>query len=792
MKTQHWKYFSITALILAVAGLAGLAMLGSSLSAAAAPGAAPSAAMQSAVMSSLPEANCLPGEAPNTRICELWAMPGELALPGTENPVPVWGFSSDPAGPGQVPGPIIRANPGETLTIVLHNQVQGEVISLAFPGQESVVPDLEGVATGGEASYTFGPLQTGAFLYEAGLTPGGARQVAMGLAGPLLVGQPLDGSQEVVLVFGEVDPAFNANPTGFLMNRFRSKYWLINGQAYPDTGWIEIAAGSNVLLRYLNAGASPYSIGLLGLDQLVIASDGVTLPFSHGAVATSIAPGQTLETQVSVPADAVDGTLYPLYNASLHQHNNNQRLADGSRRNAFGGILTFLKVTGGGGSSGIGPIASAVSISPSKTNGAENVTLYATLTDDDGNVVGYEYFIDSLGSIGTGTFVSVTPDSSVSVSQVFTPTELAALSGGQHTFYIRGLDSSGNWGNAGSAVLTLDIAGPHILGLGLAPNPTNGNVNVALSGTADDRMSGNSTVVAAEYRIDSDAWQVMNFSPANSSFTGLSATIESATLATLPEGAHTVEVRAQDDLDNWSLAYGMVTLTLDKTGPQVTAASLSPSTLDLNQPLPATIRLTASLSDPLSGGVQSTLSNAEAFINTAGAPGTGIALYPSDGLFNETSEDVYYNIPPSTFATLPPGTHYVLVVGKDKAGNWGPAGSAAITVIGVTADTTGPTVSNVALNPNPTAGATSVTLTALATDTQSNIAEVVWFQGTTPPKKLNYMTAVDGIFDELSEDVVASINIRNWKAGDYVISVRARDVAGNWGTIVSRTLTVTK
>jgi hypothetical protein len=350
------------------------------------------------------------------------------------------------------------------------------------------------------------------------------------------------------------------------------------------------------------------------------------------------------------------------------------------------------------------------------------------------------------------------------------------------------MDALGNWGAPGSAVLTLDKAGPEITGLGLNPNPTNDMVDVVLSATADDRATGNSIVTAGEYRLDGGAWVAgMTVSPTGSTVAGLSATIPAATIAGLSEGPHTVEVQAQDDLGNWSLVPGSITLNVDRTGPSVSGATLNPNTIDLNQPLPATVRLDASVTDTLSN-----VANAEGFIDTVGDPGTGFALYPTDGLFNSLSENVYYNIPGAHFATLSPGEHRVYVVGKDAAGNWGPAGFATITIVGQVADTTGPTVSNVAVSPNPTNGATSVILTATATDTQSNIAAVIWFQGTTPPKKLTYMTAVDGIFDELSEDVITPINIRNWRPGTYVISVRARDAAGNWGPIASTSLTVTR
>ena len=53
--------------------------------------------------------------------------------------------------------------------------------------------DTAGVANGGTRTYTFTAARPGTFLYEAGHTSGGARQVAMGLAGALVV-LPADGT----------------------------------------------------------------------------------------------------------------------------------------------------------------------------------------------------------------------------------------------------------------------------------------------------------------------------------------------------------------------------------------------------------------------------------------------------------------------------------------------------------------------------------------------------------------------------------------------------------------------
>jgi hypothetical protein len=611
----------------------------------------------------------------------------------------------------------------------------------------------------------------------------------MGLFGPLVVedGQYPD-AQEIVLVFSELDPAFNANPGTFSMINYQVRYWLTNGRAFPDTGEVAVAAGSTVRLRLLNAGGETHPIAVLGLNQTVLASGGTWQAFPYGVFAAPVAAGQTMETLLQIPF-VQDGTVFPLYEAGLHQHNNNQRVG---RKTAFGGMLTFLRVSGNGTPPDIGPVASSVAVTPSKTGGSVPVVLSATFTDNDANVVGFEYFIDNLGAAGTGAWVDVAPGSPVDGQVTIAVEVLQGLSGGQHTFYVRGKDANGFWGTPGSAVLTLDKAGPAILGLGLSPNPTNGTASIAISGTADDRNNGNSIIIAAQYSLDSQAWVAMNYSPLNSTYAGLSATIPAADAALVPEGLHSVVVRAQDEFENWSDPYGAAILRIDKTGPQVTAGSATPNVIDLSQPLPASVRLNVSITDPMSNGLQSTLVKAEGFINTAGAPDTGFSMYPTDGLFDEADEDAYYNIPGAYFSSLPVGEHQLLARGKDKAGNWGDLFAVTITIVDAAPDTTPPTLTNPIVSPNPTAGANSVRLTATATDTQSNIAGAIWYVGTEPPKKPNYMTASDGSFNSLSEALEATINVRTWKAGTYILSVRAYDAAGNWSLIKTVTLTVTK
>jgi fibronectin type 3 domain-containing protein len=139
-------------------------------------------------------------------------------------------------------------------------------------------------------------------------------------------------------------------------------------------------------------------------------------------------------------------------------------------------------------------------------------------------------------------------------------------------------------------------------------------------------------------------------------------------------------------------------------------------------------------------------------------------------------------------------TYYYRIAAVDTSGNEGTASDGAS---GTTnADATGPVTSNVVADPNPTDGATSVTLTASVDDStsgNSSIYAAEYFVGTvgedgngTP------MSASDGAFDSSTEEVIASIDVSGWAIGTYTIYVHGMDAVGNWGTTSSVVLEVTE
>lgn len=623
----------------------------------------------------LEPATCTYDAGTNVRTCELYATTGIINLPGVVDPIPIWGYTFDPAGDATLPGPAIIANEGETLVINLHNNIP-ETTGLYLQGQ-MVAPDLEGVAPAGTGTYTLNTLSPGTFLYEAALLPNSQHQVALGMFGPLVIrpaGQPQRAydenstfTDESLVVLSEIDPALNysADPATFDMRDYAPEYFLINGKAYPDTDEILTDWGNNLLLRILNAGMFDHTMGLLGLDQSIIATDGFPLLYPRQAVTWTIAPGQTTDTLVSLPliadAPAGDGE-YLLYESSLMLHNG----AGGG----FGGMMTFITpITDTGPLPEVGPSPSFVSIDPSNTNGTMDATLTATIP----GATSAEYFIDVVGTDGSG--VSMVNAGGGQFTAAVPAADLGTWMSGDYTFFVHGNDGA-LWGDYNFAVLHLDKEGPMTKIDSISPNPSNGTLAVEFRATGDDRMTGNNEIIAGSYWIDSGAQASMTIDTVGS-IASMSATIPAIDMEGLTEGEHTLYVNSTDSWGNVGMASS-ASLNVDQTGPIITSVSVIPGVLtELSA-----VRLNTALTDAPSGSpaVNSTVQKAEGFIDAVGEPGTGFPLIPRDGLFDEQMEEAYGDVSFATILSLSDGVHTLYVHGQDSSGNWGATSSVAFSI----------------------------------------------------------------------------------------------------------------
>ncbi len=261
------------------------------------------------------------------------ARDGVIQMPDG-NTVYMWGYALGD-GPFQHPGPVLCVNQGDTVTIVLHNDLPVDV-SLTFPGQADVLadgglsqPQYDGggalvslaqtaAANGGTVTYSFVAAEPGTYYYASGTDA--ELQVQMGLFGGLVVrpsGHPdwayndlatqFNPDTEFLLILSEIDPVLhsavntavlNSQSVTYDMTQYRARYWLVNGRAFPDTiapngaDWLPAQPYGSLarihpydavnnplpaLERYIGIGPVEYPFHPHGFNGRIIARDGNVL-----------------------------------------------------------------------------------------------------------------------------------------------------------------------------------------------------------------------------------------------------------------------------------------------------------------------------------------------------------------------------------------------------------------------------------------------------------------------------------------------------------------------------------
>ena len=820
---------SATALVASVtAALAAVA--GAEASAAPAPAAAGVAAPTAAAGGPTSVGRLTPRGctgSPGAVSCDLYAKPGTIQVAGLN--LPIWGFAADATTAATAPGPLLVITQGDTVTVTLHNGLTSNV-SLALPGQASVDnggtgDDLTGASPGATATYKFTASRPGTFVYEAGHTKNGARQVAMGLAGALVVipsaGGTSDGNpsgypdtaydDDAPLVLSEIDPALNnsPDPLTYDLRHYRPAYRLINGQAFPQTNAIATDQGHRVLLRYVNVGQQTHAMSILGGSQTEVAQDGHPMKYSTTVTAESVDPGTTLDTLLTMPgtngtqADAKTATKVAVYEANGALDNNAQvaGVVDGQPAQvAFGGMLTFLDTQAPVDIStdNVGPTAKSVAVSPSPSDALSDVTVTATISDaatGASPIAAAEYVIDDdnpSGSVapGAGTAMNVADTTAVTTTATATiPASVLAdanFSAGKHIVYVRGEDAHLNWGVVGSVVLNVPKTGPATTNGTATPPLTNGSSAIDISATGDDSTAGG-TITAAEYFLDTApapaAFGSGTTMTVNRPATVVSVDANYTGAAALPEGVHHFWVHVKDDLGLWGPLLDIPVL-IDKTGPTTLAATTSPPATNgvvADPSNPGYVQITAEVSDP-NGALGSNLVAAEAFLATAptaASNGKGLQMRPIDGKVDSQDEHFYALVPLSQIKAYKDGKLTIYVHGKDAAGNWGDATVNPATLL---IDRVAPTLTGLSASLTA-AGNPGIALTSTLAEANTLSNAEYWTSATDPG--VGKATAATLSVAAGAVTVNASFPAT---AVTTTYHVRVRDTAGNWSAAVVGTV----
>ena len=475
------------------------------------------------------------------RTCDLFAKGNGSVTVGSgtsSSLVPFWGFTTSDAAKPVLGGPKLVATEGEKLAFTVHNQLDPRAgkVSITVPALVGA-PDLAGVspgATGASSSFTL--TKPGTYIYEAGLTPGGARQVAMGLSGLLIVRPSVTNSansakcaydstvsttdcvalhdprnyfdREKVVVVNELDAAFNADPFRSDTGDYHPTHFFVDGVAYDpakaaldpsdptfnaavNNVRFDAAPGETVLMRYADLGLREHSLNVVNLLQTETARDANPLPGANVQNTEFLNAGQTADTYITIPAGAVTGTQYPLYDAGLHLNN--------GAVGGLGGMYAFLDVVNGATAANVGPVGSGATATPTFSTATPNIdngqiptvtvtstfTAQAPASGPTPGITSVQWELDGVpGPTGLWHPSGVTPapGTTASVSFQVSSTLLMQLLGtepdrvfGDHTIWLQATDTNGKPGPAIGASFALAMRDPVISTLSINPQVTNGS-----------------------------------------------------------------------------------------------------------------------------------------------------------------------------------------------------------------------------------------------------------------------------------------------------------------------------
>lgn len=212
------------------------------------------------------------------KVFNLTAKPVKWPITGNTT-VTAWTYN------GTVPGPLIRVNEGDTVRVILKNELP-EATSIHWHGLP-VPNNQDGVA---EPAVTQKPIMPGeTYTYEFVAKPAGTymyhshvqtdRQIPIGLSAPLIIdpagAKTYDKDFVVMLNEWQIkDGKTYAAMPG--MNE--PNYFTVNGKSYPDIPTINVKKGERVRVRLIGAGQFEHPMHLHGMSFKIVATDGNPVP----------------------------------------------------------------------------------------------------------------------------------------------------------------------------------------------------------------------------------------------------------------------------------------------------------------------------------------------------------------------------------------------------------------------------------------------------------------------------------------------------------------------------------
>lgn len=238
---------------------------------------------------------------------------GKHKFPFFNTETPVWNYND------QVPGPVIKAKQGTTITVNVLNELKeptsvhwhGLRIDNKMDGVPGVTQDP--IQPGENFTYRLKLSDAGTFWYHPHLNS--SEQLERGLKGVLIVDEkdPLPWNQDIVWLIddwflqqdGTIFPHFITHHDLMHDGRWGNAV-TVNGQVQPE---IFVNPGERIRLRLINgANARIFTHVLEGLSAKVIAVDGQPVSQTFTYEKFPLSPGNRVDLDITIPKDAAGKT----------------------------------------------------------------------------------------------------------------------------------------------------------------------------------------------------------------------------------------------------------------------------------------------------------------------------------------------------------------------------------------------------------------------------------------------------------------------------------------------------
>ncbi len=241
-----------------------------------------------------------------------------------------WGYN------GQISGPLLRAKVGDTISIVLKNELP-EPTSLGFSGI-SIPADMGGipqhsVAPHASFQYTFTITSDMVGTHSYFSTTDMDKQINHGLHGVLLI-DPAEGKE---YPDADVNALFDIG--SFVVDqKVEENVFTLNGKPYPNSPELSIQQGQHVLVRIVNNSAESFhAMHLHGYTFNLVAQDGHHLNKPVAMNVISVAPEETVDIEFTANAP---GTWM------FHCHILDHTMNPDDDADEMGGLMTNFVVHG--------------------------------------------------------------------------------------------------------------------------------------------------------------------------------------------------------------------------------------------------------------------------------------------------------------------------------------------------------------------------------------------------------------------------------------------------------------